>query len=157
MATPTIVTADTTLYAPFCPDGRVYPAGSEWPGDAWSVRPGGDKLDTNALAQANKDLIEAHTENERLSANLASKDHDLAQLGKERDEAVAAYEAQKQAVLDAAKAQSDAEDVAAGLTGERDRARAETSAVQARLDAAEATIADLTAQVEALTAPKAKA
>jgi hypothetical protein len=124
MANPGVVPSEMRLYASFAPEGRVFRQGEEWPGDAWSDRPGGAAIGTDAVTQAMKDLIAAQDRIDQMSLQLQSKDHDLAQLGKERDEAVAAFQGQKQALLDAEKARDEAEKIAAGLTKERDAARA---------------------------------
>lgn len=138
MAKPTVVAQTMKLYSAFAPEGRMFQRGEEWPGDAWSTHPEGDKDAPDALADAQKDLIAAHDENERLTKVLASKDHDLAVLGKERDEAVAALNAQKQALLDAKAAQKALEETAATLTKERDQARGQTEALNRRLAKADA-------------------
>lgn len=121
MANPRILPSVMTLYSSMAPEGRLFQQGEEWPGDAWSSHPGGEPSGANAAAGALKDLIEANDRADQLMQALASKDHDLAQMAKDRDEALAAVEAQKQAVLDAETAKSQAEAVAAEVTAERDR------------------------------------
>lgn len=138
MAKPTIVSATMKLYSPFAPEGRTFQRGEEWPGDAWTTKPGGESDDADALLQSQKDLIEAHDEIARLEKVLASKDHDLSVMAKQRDEATAALNAQKQALLDAQQALAEMEKVAVGLTKERDQARGHAEALNRRLAKADA-------------------
>lgn len=125
MANPGYLPVKMKLYSHLAPEGREFQQGEEWPGDIWSAKPGGAPVGQDAVTQAMQDLIEAQDRLDAMAQTLASKDHDLAQMAKERDEAKAAFEAQSQALRDAQKAQAEAEKVAAGLTKERDAARAE--------------------------------
>jgi chromosome segregation ATPase len=122
MPRPTIVPAAMKLYAPFEPKGRMFQQGEPWPGDAWSAEKDAPPDNADALAQANQDLAAAHDQIEQLERALASKDHDLAEMASQRDAAQAEVAAQKQAVLDAQAAQKAAEETAASVTAERDRA-----------------------------------
>lgn len=130
MANPNILPSTMLLYSTFAPEGRLFQQGEDWPGDAWSQRPGGEPIGGDAVAQAMKDLIEAQDQIDRLSQAVSSKDHDMAQMAKQRDDAVAELNGLKQSLLDAEKAQKDAEKIATGLTKERDRARADLQALQ---------------------------
>jgi hypothetical protein len=124
MRNPLILPRAMKLYAPFCPEGRLYHQGEEWPGDAWSANPDGKDAEVGAvLSDVQKALDASKQEVERLTRVIASKDHDLAVMGRERDEAVAEMKAQKQSLLDAQLEAKEAGAAARDLTRERDAAR----------------------------------
>lgn len=124
MANPIFLPVTTKLYSAFCPEGRVFQRGEDWPGDAWSTNPKGKDAEVGAhLGEVQAELTAARDEIERLGRVIASKDHDLAVIGRDRDAAVAELKAQKQALLDAQRALKEAEGVNRDLTRERDAAR----------------------------------
>lgn len=154
MLHPTVLSTPTRLFHPAEPEGRVFQTGEPWPGDAWSAKPGGEPAGVNANAGLLKDLIEA---NDRLDAQgqaLARNAFDLGVMATERDAANDRVAGLEQRAIAAEAAQTTAEDAAKGYMGERDQARADAADKSAKLDEATAAIADLTAQVETLTAPK---
>lgn len=124
MANPIFLPVTTKLFSAFCPEGRLFQRGEEWPGDAWSTNPDGKDAEVGAhLGEVQKELAAAKGEVERLGRVIASKDHDLAVMGRERDVAVAELKAQKQSLLDAQRALKESEAVTKDLTRERDAAR----------------------------------
>lgn len=149
MANPATLQVDTKLYCAAEPDGRVFPAGSPWPGDAWSDKVGGAPIGGDTVAQAAKDLLKAQEAIDSLSTQLQSKDHDLAVMAADRDAANGRVADLEQRALAAEKGQADADDAARGYMTERDAARAD---VQRLTDEN----AKLTADLEAATAPDQK-
>lgn len=123
MANPSVLTADTTLYSPAEPEGRLYPAGSEWPGDAWTAERGGEPVGRKTNSQALKDLADAQKTIDQLSAQLDTATHSLALRAGERDEAVNASAALEQRAIAAEEGRRTAEDAARGYMTERDQAR----------------------------------
>lgn len=150
MANPQNLTVATKLYSLAEPEGRIFPAGETWPGDAWSVNPGGTVAGANTTAQAMKDLIEAQDQNEALGRQLAAKDYSLAQAVALKEEALGKVDGLEQRVI-AAEAKTEAAEKAAGdYMRERDVARAQAAKLTGDLAAAE----DLMA-APAKKAPKA--
>lgn len=167
MAHPAFLNAETMLYSPMEPEGRLFPAGSDWPGDAWSDKPGGEPVGGNAAAGALKDLIDANDRLDQQARVLASKDHDLAQASTAKEEALAKVADLEQRAIAAETAQGEAETAATDYMAERDAARAEVTDLTGKLetatekvsglveqiDAANQTIADLRGQLAKATAP----
>lgn len=154
MAKFTILPADMKLYSPAEPKGRVFLAGESWPGDAWSDKPGGDEVGRGTVTQSLKDLEAAQKQADDLRSIVEGITHDLAQVSKERDDAMAQV-AGLQAEVEAAKT-SGGQDAAVlkGLTEERDHARAqvETQTTRANkldgeLEAAKATVERLVGEL----------
>lgn len=106
---------------------RIFPKGETDPGGAWSEFEGGAPARTATDEGVLKDLALAGAKIEALGRNLSAKDHDLAQMARERAEAVEALGAMEQRALAAERALVEAEDVARSLTRERDDARAQLS------------------------------
>jgi chromosome segregation ATPase len=170
MANPSVLNADTILFSPAEPEGRLFPAGEMWPGDAWSAKRGGEPVGANSTLGAMKDLIKAQDTIDNLSSQLASAAHDLAVIASERDEANGKVHDLEQRAIDAEGKSADAETAAKAYMIERDQARGEVQAQAAKLSEANATIdrlmgelntasqalADANAQIESLTAPPAK-
>lgn len=137
MPNPNVLTVDTVLYSSMEPDGRLFPAGEPWPGDAWSSRPGGDPVGKSSVTAILKDLIAAQDQIEALDARLASGAHDLALIGQQRDEANNRVADLEQRALAAETASADAEKATAGYMKERDAARAELAKAKGDLAAAQ--------------------
>lgn len=155
MANPSVLAADAILYSPAEPEGRLFPAGESWPGDAWSLNRGGEPVGKGATKQAMKDLIDAQDTIDSLSGQLASKDHDLAVMAADRDDATGKLSDAEQRAIEAEKAQTAAEDAARAYMTERDNARSEIQGLTDKLTAAGETIARLVgdlAAAEQLTA-----
>lgn len=150
MANPNVLNEDTILYCPAEPQGRKFPKGETWPGDAWSFKPGGETVGANTTTEALKDLIAAQEQIEALQGLLDNANFSLANAAKAKEDAEAKVAGLEQAVRDAEAAKGEAESVAAGLTAERDRARAELARINAALPAADAP-ADPPAPTEAGT------
>lgn len=138
MARPYVFSADTTLYHPAEPEGRVFPKGSTDPGAAWSDNPGGDRSESKSVAGMVKDLVEANDRADALAAALTRNASDLAEMGKVRDDAVAKANDLAQRVTDAEKGREEAQAIAQEVTRERDRALARATAAEARLAALDA-------------------
>lgn len=136
MPRPYVFSSDTTLYHP-TEGERVFPAGETDPGAAWSDKPGGDPVGTNAAVGALKDLIEANDRLDQMGQMAAQKDHDLAVMAKERDEAAGKVAELEQRAIAAEKAQAEAEEATHGYMVERDQARSELKAAQDKLAASE--------------------
>ena len=136
-----VLPQDMTLYSPAEPEGRMFPKGSMWPGDAWSDKPGGEVAGAGTTKQAIADLQAAQDQIVKLQDMLQRHEHDRAQLAKERDEAVAALKDAEARAQAAEKAQKDAEDTAKEVTGERDRALSVESGLRAKITELEAEIA----------------
>lgn len=81
-----VFTVDTILYHPI-EGAYAFPAGSPDPGNAWTDKPGGDAPGKESVAQAMKDLVAAQDHIEALQRQLASVEHDKANLAMERDAA----------------------------------------------------------------------
>jgi len=133
MAKPTLVPETMKLYAPFCPQGRLFQKHSEWPGDVWTADPDGKDDKDAGIAELAQEVATLQDEVERLNKLVAIKDRSLADLGGERDRAVADMEAQKQALLDAKQCAADLEARAQTLTKERDQARANAQTLSRKL------------------------
>lgn len=125
MANPAVLTADTVLYSPAEPDGRMYPQGSEWPGDAWSANRGGEPLGKGAAAQAAKDLVAAQDRLDAMSAQMDRQTHSMAEISAQRDEATGKLADTEQRAIAAEAAQAEAELSAHNYMVERDQARAD--------------------------------
>lgn len=180
MARPHVFTSDTTLYHP-SEGARIFPAGETDPGDAWHDSPGGAPADKGTTKQAMKDLIAAQDQMDALGAQLVAKDHDLAVIGAQRDEAAGKVADLEQRAIAAEKAAADAIEGATELRRERDQARGDFQRVSdqfteararvaelepeaakvpdlsAQLETANQTIADLNGQIASLTADLDKA
>lgn len=140
MPRPAVFTTDTFLFHPV--EGKkLFPAGETDPGPAWHDKPGGPSVGQNATAEAMKDLIAAQDQIDGLGQQLASKDHDLAQMAKERDEANAKLADAEQRARDAESARAEAEKVAAEVTGERDRLAALETELRTKIAGLEVEIA----------------
>lgn len=150
MAKPNVLQADTKLYSPAEPKGRVFLTGEPWPGDAWSDRAGGDEVGKGTVTQALTDLKAANAQADGLRQTLESQQHDLAQIGRERDQALAALGAAQQAASDAATALATAENTASELTVERDAARSEAASQRARAEALDAALTEAKAKIAPL-------
>lgn len=133
---------DMKLYSPSEPDGRVFPAGEQWPGDAWSDRPGGDDVGKGTAKAALKDLEEAQKQAEALRALIASGEHDRAQLAGELASAKTEIADLKQTAADAEAARAAAAQEAAEAVATRDQGTALEAQLRAR-------IADLETQIAA--------
>lgn len=133
MANPNILLTDTVLYSPLEPEGRLFPAGEQWPGDAWTERKGGEPVSSGSKIEALKELIQAHDEIERLTAIISSGEHDRAQLAAEREAAKATVRGLKQQVADAERVAEESRALHLAAVEERDRARAETEALKAKI------------------------
>jgi chromosome segregation ATPase len=151
MARPNVLSTDTKLYCPAEPEGRVFPAGSEWPGDVWSEKPGGEIAGAQTTAQAVKDLLAAQDQAEALQAQLESALHAAAQADARAGDAEKRMAEQAQQLRDAQQALATAEETAATVTAERDQAVANASGLQQRAEAAETAAADAKATIERLT------
>jgi chromosome segregation ATPase len=125
MVNPSVLSADAILYCAAEPDGREFPKGSDWPGDAWSTERGGEPVGKKTNAQALLDLKDAQKTIDRLSAQLDTATHSLAQRAAERDEAVGKLDAMEQRAITAESGQATAEAAAKGYMTERDQARAD--------------------------------
>lgn len=177
MANPQSLTVATKLYSAAEPEGRVFQAGESWPGDAWSINPGGSVAGANTVGQAMKDLIEAQDQNEALGRQLANKDYSLAEANAAKEAALAKVNDLEQRAIAAEAARADAETAAKDYMIERDQARAQVQAgsgdqakigelqaeadkvpgLMAQLDTANQALADANGKIDALTAKKAKA
>jgi predicted nucleic acid-binding Zn-ribbon protein len=160
MTNPTVLQAPTRLYSAAEPEGRVFQAGEPWPGDVWSMKPGGPPVGAATNLQALKDLEAAQTQIEHLSATIERNANDLAVMAGEREAANDSVAGLEQRAIAAEKGQTDAEQAAKTYMEERDTARASLSKVGADLTAAKARIAELepeAAKVEGLVAQLADA
>lgn len=135
MTQPNVLQAPTKLYSATEPEGRLFQAGEPWPGDAWSAKPGGQPAGANAAAGLMKDLAQANKTNEQLGRQLASKDHDLAQLAAQRDEAAGKVADLEQRAIAAEKARAEADAAATAYMKERDQARSDLKAAQDKIAA----------------------
>lgn len=136
-----VLPQDMTLYSPAEPEGRMFPKGSMWPGDAWSDKPGGEVAGAGTTKQAIADLQAAQDQIVKLQDMLQRHEHDRAQLARERDEAVSALKDAQARAQEAEKAQKAAEETAKEVTGERDRAVALEGSLRAKISELEAEIA----------------
>lgn len=136
MANPQTLAADTVLYCAAEPEGRMFPKGEQWPGDAWSANRGGKPVGEASVTQAMKDLIAAQDQIEALSAQLDRQTHSLAERTAERDGAASKVEALEQRAIAAETAQKTAEEAARGYMTERDVARADAKRFSDALEAA---------------------
>ena len=136
MRNPAVLVAETRLFHPAEPEGRVFPAGETWPGDAWFDKPGGRDVGADTTKQAMKDLIAAQDTVDRLGGLLASKDHDLAVLAGERDAAKGALAALEQRAITAETALAASEGAARNYMQERDAARADAKRFSDQIAAA---------------------
>lgn len=146
MARQSVLLVETKLYSPSEPEGRVFQAGEPWPGDMWSDKPGGEPAGAQGAAGLVKDLIEVNAQKEALGRQLASKDHDLAVISSQRDEANGKLADLEQRALAAEQAKATAEAAATSYMRERDQARSDLKINQDKL-------AEALAQIETLTAP----
>jgi len=135
MANPAVLSVDTKLYCPAEPQGRVFPAGSEWPGDAWTSNRGGKPVGKDATAQAMKDLIAAQDRIDSMANQLDTMTHSLAQRSAERDEAVNKVQGLEQRAIAAEAAQEAAEQAARSYMQERDAARSDAKRFSDLVDA----------------------
>ena len=136
-----VLPEDMTLYSPAEPEGRMFPKGSMWPGDAWSDKPGGEVAGAGTTKQAVADLQAAQDQIAKLQDMLQRHEHDRAQLARERDEAVAALKDAQARAQEAEKAQKAAEETASDLTDQRDHALALEGSLRAKISELEAEIA----------------
>lgn len=160
MANPAVLQADTKLYSAAEPDGRVFPMGEQWPGDAWSASRGGEPVGKGATKAAMKDLADAQDTIDQQSRQLASKDHDLATMAAERDAANGQIGDLEQRAIEAERGQSEASVRVTGFMSERDTARSDFQRVSDQFTEANARLAELepkAARVEGLTAELATA
>lgn len=134
MARQTVFTVDTILYNA-SEGARLFPAGETDPGGAWSDNPGGEPADKATTKQAMVDLIAAQDQIDGLGGQIARKDHDLAVIAKERDEANDKLADLEQRALAAEAAVATAEAAAADYMRERDSARDEAIRAQDGLKA----------------------
>jgi len=148
MARPYVFATETTLYHPSEPGGRTFGVGETDPGAAWTDSPGGAPAGEKTNSQALRDLIEADDRINALGETIAANARDLAEMGKERSEALAKVADLEQAAKDAEKAKADAEALAAELTVERDTARAEAARMSDLLKGLEAAKAEAVANAE---------
>jgi predicted nucleic acid-binding Zn-ribbon protein len=137
MANPQNLTVETRLYSAAEPEGRIFPAGEPWPGDAWSQNPGGAVAGANTTAQAMKDLIAAQDQNEALARQLATKDYSLAEVSAQRDAAQLLVKGLEERALEAESKVAAAEQAARDYMIERDQAREQVRKLTADLSAAE--------------------
>lgn len=158
MANPSVLNADTVLYSAAEPNGRLFPAGESWPGDAWSTNPGGDPLGEGLADGARKDVAKAQSRIDALTATVESNANDLAVSASERDAANGKVADLEQRALAAEQGQEAADGRAHDYMAERDQARSDfqrvsdqvtaANARNAELEADAAKVADLTAQLE---------
>jgi chromosome segregation ATPase len=151
MAKFTVLPSDMKLYSPAEPAGRVFLAGEAWPGDAWSDQPGGDEVGRGTVMQSLKDLEAAKKQSDDLRKMVESGAHDLAQMGKERDEALAKVAGLVAAVQAAEQSGGQGAEILKGLTEERDAARADAATQKARADKLDGDLTDTKATIERLT------
>lgn len=137
MANPTVLSAITTLYSAAEPGGRVFQAGEPWPGDSWSLTPGGPAVGSATNVQALVDLNDAQERIEGLGAQVAANASDLAVIAAERDEANAKVAGLEQRAIAAEAAQKDAEEAAKTYMEERDTARSSLTTVGEKLTKAQ--------------------
>lgn len=130
MARQQVFTCDTTLYHPVEGE-RVFPTGETDPGPMWSENAGGDRSETSMGSMAT-DLIAANDRADDLGQRLAAQAHDMAQTAAEATEAKEALAAMEQRAIAAEKAQAEAEEFARSYMEERDAARAELAAANAK-------------------------
>ncbi len=157
MANPITLPSDMKLYSPAEPKGRVFLKGEQWPGDAWSDKPGGDDVGKGTVTQALKDLQAAEGQAQGLRDTIASQEHDLAQLAKERDDAVSALKDAEARAKDAEKAGGHADDTSAEITKERDTARAEAASQKNRADALDGKLTEAQKTIERMAGELAEA
>lgn len=148
MSNPSVLQTETTLYCAAEPDGRLFQAGEPWPGDAWSPNRGGEAVGKGATKAAMKDLLDAQDTIEGLERQLASKDHDLAVMASERDEATGKLADTDQRALAAEQGQAAADERVKSMMDERDTARADLQRVSDQLTAANVEAAKVPGLVE---------
>jgi chromosome segregation ATPase len=157
MAREMILSADRVLYSPAEPEGRLFRAGEQWPGDAWSDQKDAEPEDKAAKANAVKELLAAHQEIERLGAVITAGDHDRGKIADERDAALAQVKGLNQRALDAEKAQAEAEARHLETAAQRDQARIEAENERQRAARVSEPLAEAKATIERLTAELAAA
>lgn len=127
-----IFSADTVLF--HATEGKkLFPAGEQDPGPAWTDRRGGEPVGGATVASAAKDLLVAANTIETLESRLESQAADLDNMAQERDAATGALAAAEQRATDAEKARDEAVSAAEGLTQERDAATALNASLQAQI------------------------
>lgn len=129
MARPFTFSVETRLWHP-SEGWKTFPAGETDPGAMWSEKEGGNPVGSQATAGALRDLIEANDRLDAAAQREARKDHDLAALAAERDEARGKLADLEQRTIAAGKAQVQAEDAARGYMLERDAARSEVQTLR---------------------------
>lgn len=151
-----VLSQDTILYSDAEPKGRKFPAGEQWPGDAWSEQPGGAPKEKRAASNDLRALADAHSEIERLTSLSNSQTHDLGQLADERDGLKKQIAGLKKAAEEAAAGGTDDRKLADDARKARDDARADAEGqkqraakLEADLTAAKATIERVTAELQA--------
>lgn len=146
MGRPFVFPVDTTLYHP-SEGARVFPAGETDPGSAWTETRGGEPVDKGTIKQATKDLIAAQDQIDALGEQLNRKDHDLAVIGKERDEANGKVADLEQRAIAAEAGQVEADERAAEYMRERDAARADFQRVSDQVTEANANVERLVGEL----------
>lgn len=126
MPRPQVFSIDTKLWHP-SEGWRLFPAGETDPGGSWHEKEGGNPVGNSAAEGALKDLIEANDRIEQMGQQLASKDHDLAQMAAAKEAAEAKVAGLEQRAIAAEAAKADAEAAAAEYMRERDAARLQLS------------------------------
>lgn len=122
MARQSIFSTDTVLYHPL-EGAKTFPAGEQDPGPAWSENPGGPLVGGPSVKQSAADLIAAQDQIDGLGEQINRLGASLADVSKERDDAVGRTSALEAEANAANQAREAAEAAAAELTGERDQAR----------------------------------
>jgi hypothetical protein len=152
MARETILSKDTILYSTSEPEGRTFPAGEQWPGDAWIYTKGGPAPASKPDVAAMKALVAASDENERLMAVIASAEHDRGKLSDElaAERAKASGLTQRATEAEAASAQAKALHLA--TAAERDQAQQAASTLRGALETANATVVAQDDEIKALKA-----
>lgn len=129
---PNVFSTPTRLWHPSA-GWFEWPIGETDPGDAWSEFEGGHRETSGTEAGVTADLTLANDRNEKLTRTNASLMHDVAQISKRANDALADVVVLKQAVVDAERERDEAMRIAAQVTRERDNARTELA--QARSNA----------------------
>lgn len=125
MANPNTLPDEMRLYSHAEPEGRVFLKGEPWPGDAWSIKPGGETVGSGTTTQALKDLIAAQEQIENLQRQLDTALHSSAQADQGASAVSNRVAELEQQVIAANAARETAEAEARAAVAERDQARAE--------------------------------
>lgn len=157
MAREAIFSRDTRLWHPDEPGGwRVFPAGEQDPGPAWSEVEGGGGRPEDRDAATREALKAALARAEKAEHALAQRQADIDRLAQQRDDANAKVAGLERRAGEAEKALSEAKADKARYAEERDRAVQNEAALRREVEPLRARIRELEADLISVGADTAE-